>query len=348
MKKKYRILVGLLILFFVGTITYFDGFLYQNPIMIVKNVKTIDTINLDDDGNKQITQKISGILINRNMKHKTMTNQYTTSQMTDFEVRTGQQLILESNGKTIQTVKRDYVLAITLISIVLLLTLIVPTFLKNIGILLIYFFLYIVFIMVVNHNSLFVLPMAIIMNIVVLSIIAFMLFGKRKQTLYLLGAIVLAITLALIIGIACLKLNNFSDINFELSGAGVQPYLDVFVAQVLFGVSGVILDEAIDITASMSEIVKQDNVDRRQLYRIGMKIGKDLIGPLTGILFFIIIANHMNEITVYLSNNYPQKELFQLIISPDIAQFLISVLGIVLTVPITSYIFSRVLLRGND
>ncbi|GKQ42984.1 hypothetical protein RD055328_09070 [Companilactobacillus sp. RD055328] len=349
MKKKYSIILSFALLIAVGVGTYFDTGLYKNPIMVVQDVKQIDSIPIDEDGNRQITQSISGTILNRNMKTKKVTNQYSTSQMTDFKVRKGQQLILSSNSKTILNIKKDYIVTSGLMFLILLLTLIIPTLIKNIGIFTGYFLLYLAFIQLVNHNSKYVIPISVGMILIILTITAIFLFGKSKLIIYLMSSVILSILIAVVIGIYCLKINNFSEINFEFSGAGVQPYISVFIAQVIFGVAGIILDEVIDITASMKEISEtKADITQRELYSIGIKIGRDLIGPLVGILFFIIIANHFNEITVYLSNNYPKKELFQLIISSEIAQFFISVLGIALAVPITSYIFSRVLIREDN
>ncbi|MGR3742215.1 YibE/F family protein [Companilactobacillus sp. DQM5] len=349
MKKKYKILIGICFVIVITIISYFDAMIYQNPIMVVTSVEQISSLRINDDNNKQITQKIQGFLIDNDHRKVNLINQYLNSEMTDYKVHPGQELILSKNKKIIQNVKRDYIVIFILAVLLLLLICIVPSIIEVLKLFILYLVIYISFISITNHSSTHVLLWTILVCLITLISTVLLLFGKKIDSIYLLLAIIFSIAIAVVIGIACLKISNFQDLNFELSGAGMQPYIDVFISQIILSVSGVILDESIDITASLKEIQNQNEIkDRKEIFSIGMNIGKDLVGPLSGILFFIIIATHLNELTVYLSNNYPQKELFKLIISPDIAQFLISVLGIVLAVPITSYIFSRVLIKKES
>jgi Predicted multitransmembrane protein len=87
------------------------------------------------------------------------------------------------------------------------------------------------------------------------------------------------------------------------------------------------------------------DVAEKTLFKSGVNIGKELIGPLINILLFIVIAENLNVVLLYLSNGNSIGYTMNMTLSLGIAQLLISAIGIVLTVPITSFIASKVITR---
>ncbi|WP_235700325.1 YibE/F family protein [Companilactobacillus paralimentarius] len=157
---------------------------------------------------------------------------------------------------------------------------------------------------------------------------------------------VISTTIAILLSVFVLSMTGYSGMHLELDDFELQPYLGVFLSQVLFGVLGVILDETMDISSSLIEMKKEvTDVSAKTLFKSGINIGRELIGPLINILLFIVIAGNLNVVLLYLSNGNSVSYTLNMTLSLGIAQLLISAIGIVLTVPITSFISSKVITR---
>ena len=88
-----------------------------------------------------------------------------------------------------------------------------------------------------------------------------------------------------------------------------------------------------------------EDIAESKLFKSGINIGKELIGPLINILLFIVIAEDLNVVLLYLSNGNSVGYTLNMTLSLGITQLLISAIGIVLTVPVTSFIASRIITR---
>jgi len=58
-----------------------------------------------------------------------------------------------------------------------------------------------------------------------------------------------------------------------------------------------------DISSSLIEMKKElADVKEATLFKSGINIGRELVGPLINILLFIVIAENLNIVLLYLSN----------------------------------------------
>lgn len=355
MKKNWRLLiiVGLVVLFLTG-LTHFDSFMYHDPIVKVEKVTTTDKQTSTDEyknTDTQITQRISGKLLNSSKRGQTITfkNTYYRSQLVDAKYRVGQQVILSKSGKTYtaKNLKRDTVLVFTVGLVVFLLFCmkfdrrkLFISVLINLAI----FYGYIQ-IIIGTHNSV-LLPLTVITALLISATALLVILGPTYAAFMAYSSTVVSTTLAVLLSVLVLSLSGFSGVHLELDDFELQPYLGVFLSQVIFSVLGVILDETMDISSSLIEMKKEVNdVKEKTLFKSGINIGRELIGPLINILLFIVIAENLNVVLLYLSNGNSVGYTMNMTLSLGITQLLISAIGIVLTVPITSFIASKVITK---
>lgn len=355
MKKNIRLLliVGLIVAFVTG-LTYFDSFMYHDPVVKVQKVTTLDKSTSTDEyknTDTQITQRVSGKLLNTKNKGQTISfkNSYYRSQLIDTKYSVGQQVILVKSGKsyTPKNVKRDTSLVFTIGIVIFLLYCMKFDRRKLFISVLINIAIYYGYLRTIikTHNSV-LLPLTVITALIISAVALLVILGPTYPALMAYSSTVISTTAALLLSTFVLGLSGYSSSHLELNDFELQPYLGVFLSQVIFSVLGVILDETMDISSSLIEMKKEvSDVAEKTLFKSGINIGKELIGPLINILLFIVIAENLNVVLLYMTNGNSIGYTMNMTLSLGITQLLISAIGIVLTVPITSFIASKVITR---
>ena len=84
----------------------------------------------------------------------------------------------------------------------------------------------------------------------------------------------------------------------------VYPHeLPLFIAEILLGSLGAVMDESSDIVATLFELKRIDpTVTRLQLFMSGRSVGKSIMGPLVNVLFLIFMADTFTNSLLYLKN----------------------------------------------
>lgn len=355
-KNVIRIVAVILIALTATVITHFDAFLYKNPVIKIEQVNVVSKNKSTDEyknTDTQVDQKLTGVFLNTNKKNQkvVLKNSYYQSQLLDQKYRVGQQVILSKSGShyTIKNVKRDTVLVFSLGLVVVLLFCMQFSRGKLMLSVLLNLLVYYGFIkLLIHNNNSLLLLMTVITSLLISGIALLVILGPISDALMAYLSTFCATTLSILLSVLLLKLSGNSGVHLELTDFGLQPYFSVFLSQVIFSVLGVILDETMDISSSLIEMKKEVNdVAEKTLFKAGINIGRELIGPLINILLFIVIAEHLNLILLYLSNGNSIGYTFTMTLSLGFAQLLISAIGIVLTVPITSFIASKMITRRN-
>jgi len=355
MKKNIRwlIIIGLAVLLATG-LTYFDSFMYHDPVVKIEKIKINNKQTATDEyknTDTQITQQITGKLLNSNNRGKSVTfkNTYYKSQLVDTKYSVGQQVILAKSGKTYtpKNVKRDTTLVFTFGLVIFLLYCMRFDRKKLFISVLINIVIYFGYLqtLIRTHNSI-LLPLTVITALLISATALLVILGPTYPALMAYSSTVISTTTAVLLSIFVLSMTGYSGVHLELDDFELQPYLSVFLSQVIFSVLGVILDETMDISSSLIEMKSEvSDVAEKTLFKSGINIGRELIGPLINILLFIVIAENLNVVLLYLSNGNSIGYTINMTLSLGITQLLISAIGIVLTVPVTSFIASKVITR---
>lgn len=98
------------------------------------------------------------------------------------------------------------------------------------------------------------------------------------------------------------------------------------------------MDVAITMSSSIFGLYeKNNNIPIKALKASGMEIGKDIMGPMTNILFFAYISGSIPMLLLYLKNASPLGFTLSMNLSLELARALAGGIGIVLTIPIGLY-----------
>jgi uncharacterized membrane protein len=110
------------------------------------------------------------------------------------------------------------------------------------------------------------------------------------------------------------------------------------MAGLFIGSLGAVMDVAITMSSSIFGLYEKDhNISVKALKTSGMEIGKDIMGTMTNILFFVYISGSIPMLILYLKNNSPLIFTLSMNLSLEMARALAGGIGIVMTIPIGLY-----------
>lgn len=174
-----------------------------------------------------------------------------------------------------------------------------------------------------------------------------LLNGASKKTYSAIVATVLGVVLSaggFYLMSLVLKVNGFSVDEAEslvlINQATGLSIKDILFAGILISSLGAIMDVGMSIVSALSELFHhQPNLTQKQIFDSGIEIGKDMIGTMTNTLILAFTGSAFVSLLVLFSYNVDIKQLLSSnYIAIEFAQGIAGTLGIVLTVPITSFI----------
>jgi uncharacterized membrane protein len=350
-KKQYFLYTFLILSFVISTIFVNNNYsFYKQPIAEVIKTELIDTteiIDMYDNEDRLFTQKITAILKNSESKGNliVLPNEYSLSKAYDNEYQVGQKIFVyidqvetenqELTG-TIKDFKRDtYVLMVAWVFIFTL-------------------------IIIGRKQGLFSI-LSLTVNAVLLSYALDVYISHSEISLVL----ICGVSIFLFTGISLLLVNGFNEKTYSAiiatllgtfsslfiayfviwitSGNGLfqflsSPYQMVFMAGLFIGSLGAVMDIAITMSSSIFTLYeKNHNIPVKALRASGMEIGKDIMGTMTNILFFIYISGSIPMLLLYLKNDSLLGFTLSMNLSLELFRALAGGIGIVLTIPIGIY-----------
>lgn len=174
-----------------------------------------------------------------------------------------------------------------------------------------------------------------------------LLNGASKKTYSAIVATVLGVVLSaggFYLMSLVLKVNGFSVDEAEslvlINQATGLSIKDILFAGILISSLGAIMDVGMSIVSALSELFHhQPNLIQKQIFDSGIEIGKDMIGTMTNTLILAFTGSAFVSLLVLFSYNVDIKQLLSSnYIAIEFAQGIAGTLGIVLTVPIASFI----------
>lgn len=197
---------------------------------------------------------------------------------------------------------------------------------------------------------------------IVVSISFIIMNGVNRKTL---TALVGSFGGILISGILALIFNNMS----KLSGAGEDimqltanlstinyNFRDILFSGIIISTIGICMHVSISIVSALDEIkMKTPEITWKELFKDGMKVGKEIIGTTSNTLILAYIGSLLTLILLFMSTT--DSNLIRIINKENVAEQLISALsasiGVVLTIPITAISYAilnkdKVIYRKNS
>ena len=333
---------------------------YHQPIGRVEATRVLSRQKQTDEFNNvdyQIHQQVRLKIMNGHQQgqHLVTTNTYTQSKAMDQKYRVGQQAFITqlkvSDGHLtghVTGLKRDTTIVILLWVVVILLVTLLG---KSGAMAFISALLNIVFfICAVKWNvatqANYILAIFMVLSLMIALVTLTFVFGWNKQSLATLAATILGVAIAIIIFLVVSGLTGEKGIYYESMQYVTQNYRLLYLAEVMIGVLGAVMDESSDILTTLFEVKKLNpRLSWHQLYEAGRNVGRAVMGPLTNILLMIFLFSTLTNAVLFLRNGNSWGYTFKMCMSLGVAQSLVSGIGIVVTIPLVSGLAAYFLTR---
>ncbi len=349
--KKQLFIYFLIVASFIGSIIFVNHnhAFYERPIAKVTEATETDrTETVDQHQNQDIivNQQITAEVQNGTYKDESIhiNNEYSGSHAYDHSFQPGDEVFVtiddSSHTGTIEDVKRDkyLILVAWLFSIILLVIgkrqglLSVISLAVNAAILSFALDIYL-------QNSDISLLIICGISIVLFTVISLLMVnGRNEKTYTAIIATLLGTLSSLLIAYLALFMTGEQGLRYEEMSFLSRNPQTVFMAGLLIGSLGAVMDVAITMSSSIFELYEKNNqIKLKTLKASGIDIGKDIMGTMTNILFFAYVSGSIPMLLLYFKNASPLGFTLSMNLSIELARALAGGIGIVLTIPIAIY-----------
>ena len=121
----------------------------------------------------------------------------------------------------------------------------------------------------------------------------------------------------------------------------------VYMAAVFFASSGAVMDLAMDVSASLDEVVqKKPDVGGLELLKSGLRVGRAVVGTMTTTLLLAYSGGYISLLMAFMAQGIPLANMFNMIyVAAEITKTLVGSFGLVTVAPFTAiigaFIYSR-------
>ncbi len=199
------------------------------------------------------------------------------------------------------------------------------------------------------------IPVSIATVSAVIMATLFLVGGFNKKTLSASIGTVLGVICSGVISIIAGSLAHISGLTMEEAESlisiaektGMQINGLMF-SSILIASLGAIMDVGMSIASAVFEIYDSNpGMNRNQLFKSGMNIGKDVMGTMSNTLILAFAGGAFSTILLIMAYAMPYRQVMSLdLISAELIQGMSGSIAIILTVPITSFI-SSVLVKSE-
>ncbi|MGU3372707.1 YibE/F family protein [Bacillus mycoides] len=354
--RKQILLYTILLLCFLTSIIFVhhNYSYYERPIAKVIKTQLESSSEISDRNNnldKIYTQSIVAQLKNGKEKGQLihLVNEYSLSGGYDQEYHVGNELFVSIHKGTeksvkitgdITDVKRDkYVLISGWIFVFVLIFIgkrqgFFSIISLAINVVLLSYALD-VYLHTLNSNLLLICGVSVILIIFISLLLT---NGFNEKTFAAIFSTILGTFISLLITYLIIWLTDEKGLRYEEMQFLTRPYKEVFMAGVLIGSLGAVMDVAITMSSSIFGLYEENNnISMKALKTSGMDIGKDIMGSMTNILFFAYISGSIPIIILFLKNASPLGYTLSINLSLELTRALAGGIGIALTIPIGLY-----------
>lgn len=124
------------------------------------------------------------------------------------------------------------------------------------------------------------------------------------------------------------------------SGFGHLDLSKIFVAAVFLAASGAVMDLAMDVAASMEEVVaKKPDISPKEAILSGVRVGRAVVGTMTTTLLLAYSGSYITLLMAFMAQGVPLANLFNLIyVAAEVLKTLVGSFGLVTVAPFTALV----------
>lgn len=125
---------------------------------------------------------------------------------------------------------------------------------------------------------------------------------------------------------------------------------DIFISVVFIASAGALMDLAMDISASVNELViKKPDISAKEAINSGMNVGKAVVGTMTTTLLFAYTGGYLALLMYFMAQGTPVIDILNLrYVSKEIMQTIIGSFGLVTVSPFTAIISGVLFTKKAD
>ena len=179
--------------------------------------------------------------------------------------------------------------------------------------------------------------------------------GVEKKTVCAMVGTVSGVALALLFGLLAQMLVRIDGLRMENVEALLQlrqtgtpiGLRGLLVGGVVISALGAVMDVTMGIASSLTEVCAADEkMSRRELFRSGMNIGRDMVGTMTNTLILAFLGSSFVLILYLYSMNLSLHQLLSsAFLSIEVVSGISSSIGVILSIPITAAITAHALAK---
>jgi len=124
------------------------------------------------------------------------------------------------------------------------------------------------------------------------------------------------------------------------SGFGHLNLTEIFVAAVFLAASGAVMDLAMDVAASMEEVVsKRPDIGVWDVVGSGLRVGRAVVGTMTTTLLLAYSGGYITLLMAFMAQGVPLTNLFNLVyVAGEVLKTLVGSFGLVMVAPFTALV----------
>lgn len=359
--KKYVFIFAAALVFAIFSFYFVnnDENYYNETIAKITTVSQQNSDTKDINGNSDIIifQHVKAVIINGKYRNQKINfeNKTSYSNANDIYLKVNDEIFVsldEDTNHNITSVqiidfKRDtyiyYIVILFLLCAVLIGGLKGIRSLVSLGINIL-ITLAVVFFYLNGSNLLITASLASILYII---ISMFLVSGINEKSYSAILGTMAGTFVSMLIAFLVIKFTNGRGIHYEEMEFITHPPEQIFFSELLIGTLGAIMDIAISISSSIKEIYdKNPRINKKDLIKSGMEIGKDIMGTMANTLVFAFISGSIPILLIWIKNSFPISYIIGINFNLEIIRALTGSIGIVLSIPITLYI-SVIILKKN-
>ena len=156
----------------------------------------------------------------------------------------------------------------------------------------------------------------------------------------------------IVLGLAS-ALVYMSKIDYDFLDFIPEPYTrnqanQFFLAQIIIGCLGAVIDVAVTITVASSEVInKNPHIQINELMRSAKAVADDITGTMISVVLFTNIAAIIPTFIISVANDIEYKTVMRFDAYFDIVRFLMAAVAILIAIPVSVLVSSIMLKRGG-
>jgi len=139
---------------------------------------------------------------------------------------------------------------------------------------------------------------------------------------------------------------SFSE-NLLYSGYSTLNLTHIFIASIFLASTGALMDVAVDIAASIHELVlKKPDITSREAIKSGFSIGRTVLGTMATTLLLAYSGSYVGMLMVFMAQGTPTMNILNLkYVSAEILHTIVGSFGLVTVAPLTAILAGVILTR---